>query len=145
MFKNWLAHPHMSGWWSDGATEARLVEKDMDKGVVDMRIVEYGDTPFAYIQDYNAHAFGAPHFARYDKDARAIDTFLGDPAFLGQGHGSAYIEARIRVLRQTYPVILTDPKPTNIRAIAAYTRAGFAPEVLALDERGDGVQVMTFS
>ena len=145
MFKEWLAHPHIEGWWGEGGTEARLVEDDLDKDVVDMRIVALGNTPFAYIQDYNAHAFAAPQYAHHPKDARAIDTFLGNPDFIGQGHGSGYIAARIAELRRRYPVILTDPDPANTRAIAAYTRAGFRPDIVTHCEDGDPVQVMAYS
>lgn len=146
-FKDWLAQPHIDGWWAEGGTELRLIEQDMGKPEdapdhVDMRIVEHSGHPFAYIQDYNAHAFGAPHYAGQPDGARAIDTLLGDPAFLGQGHGSGYIAARLSELRRTHPVILTDPDPANTRAIAAYTRAGFRPLARTPCEDGDLVQVM---
>ncbi|PVA06696.1 GNAT family N-acetyltransferase [Thalassorhabdomicrobium marinisediminis] len=144
MFRRWLDQPHMGGWWGDSGTEARLVEQDMDKGVVDMRVVEHDGDPFAFIQDYNAHAFGAPHYKGFDKDARAIDTFLGDPAYLGQGYGAGYIAARVADLRSSYPVILTDPDPANTRAIAAYRRAGFTRGPVAPAEDGRPVQVMTY-
>lgn len=144
MFKYWLDQPHLAGWWGDSGTEARLVEDDLGKDIVDMRIVAV-DGPFAYIQDYNAHAFDAPHYADHPENARAIDTFLGDPAYLGHGHGSGYIAARLAQLRRTYPVILTDPDPANTRAIATYTRAGFRPHKIAPCEDGDPVQIMTHS
>ena len=142
MFKDWLGQPHLNGWWGDSGTEARLVEEDMGGDVVDMRIVELGSTPFAYIQDYNAHAFDAPQYAGQPDDARAIDTFLGDPAFLGQGHGSGYIAARLSELRRSYPTVLADPDPKNTRAIAAYGRAGFRKVQVCPCEDGDPVQVM---
>ncbi|MEM9438215.1 MAG: GNAT family N-acetyltransferase [Pseudomonadota bacterium] len=142
MFKAWLAHPHIDGWWGEPGTEARLVEEDMGEDKVDMRLALCDGTPFAYIQDYNAHAFGAPHYADQPRDARAIDTFLGDPAFLGQGHGAGYIAARLAELRRNYPTILTDPDPKNDRAIAAYGRAGFRPLDIRPCEDGDPVQVM---
>lgn len=142
MFKHWLDQPHIEGWWGDSGTEARLIEEDLDKDVVDMRLVCDDGQPFAYIQDYNAHAFDAPQYADQDKDARAIDTFLGDPAYLGKGHGAAYIAARLAELRRNYPAILTDPAPANTRAIAAYSRAGFRPLTITPCEDGDPVQVM---
>jgi len=39
MFKDWLDNPHLDGWWGDSETEARLVEEDLGKDAVDMRIV----------------------------------------------------------------------------------------------------------
>ena len=142
MFARWLDQPHLGGWWADGATEARLVEEDLGSTRVDMRIVELDGAPFAYIQDYDAHAFGAPQFAHHPAGARAIDTFLGDAAYLGQGHGAGYIAARVAELRRSCPLVLTDPDPANLRAIAAYTRAGFRPDRVTPGEDGDPVQVM---
>ena len=142
MFRHWLDQPHMEGWWGDSGTESRTVEDDMKGDVVDMRIVEHDGTPFAFIQDYNAHAFGAPQYADQPQDARAIDTFLGDPAYLGQGHGAGFIAARVAELRRHAPCVLTDPDPANTRAIAAYTRAGFRPLDIRPCEDGDPVQVM---
>ncbi|MEO1798068.1 MAG: GNAT family N-acetyltransferase [Pseudomonadota bacterium] len=142
MFKVWLEEDHIEGWWGDSATEARLVEEDMGEDRVDMRLACHDGTPFAFIQDYNAHAFDAPQYAVEHAEARAIDTFLGNPAFLGQGHGAGYIAARIAELRRDFPVILTDPDPANTRAIAAYARAGFTPVAIRPCEDGDPVQVM---
>ncbi|MEM6729202.1 MAG: GNAT family N-acetyltransferase [Pseudomonadota bacterium] len=142
MFKAWLAEPHIEGWWGEPGVEARLVEEELDAPRVDMRLACHGGTPFAFIQDYGAHAFSAPQYEDQPDDARAIDTFLGDPAYLGRGHGARYIAARVADLRARFPCIVTDPDPANTRAIAAYSRAGFR----ALDTRpcedGDLVQVM---
>lgn len=145
LFKHWLDQPHLGGWWGDSATEAGLIEDDMGKGIVDMRLACHDGVPFAYIQDYNAHAFGAPQYADQPRDARAIDTFLGDPAYLGQGHGAGYIAARIRDLRRSYPVTVTDPDPANTRAIAAYLRAGFRRHRITPCKDGDPVQVMIYT
>ncbi|RPE66366.1 aminoglycoside 6'-N-acetyltransferase [Pacificibacter maritimus] len=143
MFKAWVDQPHMGGWWGDSGTEARLVQEDMGKGVVDMRIVEHGGTPIAYIQDYNAHAFDAPQYADLPKDTRAVDTFLGDPAFLGQGHAKAYLRARCDILLDHYPMVAVDPDPKNTRAIRAYAAAGFGERRLCACEDGDPVLVLT--
>ena len=145
LFKDWLSNPHIDGWWGDGGTEARLVAEEFETGRVDMRLACLDGTPFAYIQDYNAHEWDAPHYVDQHKDARAIDTFLGDPAYLGRGHGSGYIAARVSELRRNYPIVLTDPDPKNTRAIAAYTRAGFQPLDIRPCEDGDPVLVMRAS
>lgn len=148
MFKDWLAQPHIEGWWGEGNAELRLIDSEMGRpetalDFVDMRIAETGGTPFAFIQDYNAHAFDAPHYVGYPDDSRAIDTFLGDPAFLGQGHGAGYIAARVADLRKTYPMVIVDPDIKNTRAIAAYARAGFRKDKTATCEDGTPVQIMT--
>lgn len=144
MFKDWLANPHIGGWWGDSKTEARLVEEDLATGAVDMRIVEHEGTPFAFVQDYDAHHFPMPQYSDLAEKTRALDTFLGDPAFLGQGHATGYLRARLGQLHPTYPAIAVDPDPTNIKAIATYARAGFRPTKLTPCEDGDPVQVMVF-
>ncbi|HKL69789.1 GNAT family N-acetyltransferase [Salibaculum sp.] len=142
MFKAWLAQPHIAGWWRDGESEWALVAGDIENPAINLRIVHAGGIPFAFLQDYDAHHWPMPQYADLPAGARALDTFLGDPAFLGQGHAAGYIAARLRRLRRRHPVILTDPDPANTRAIAAYARAGFRPLKTVPGEDGDPVQVM---
>ena len=142
MFKGWLAQPHIAGWWGEGGTEARLVEEEFGASRVDMRIVAHHGTPFAYVQDYDAQEWPMPHYADLPPRARALDMFLGDPAYLGQGHALGFLAARLAELRRDYPLIAVDPDPANTRAIATYTRAGFRPTRVCPCEDGDPVQVM---
>ena len=75
-----------------------------------------------------------------------MDSFLGDPAYLGQGHGSGFIHARAtQLLTAGAHLIAVDPDPANTRAIAAYTRAGFRPLYIRDSEDGTPAQVMTFT
>ena len=145
LIESWLDQPHIGGWWGNSAVEIALMEEDFDRGPTDMRIVELEGRPFAFVQDYPAHHWPAPHFADLPADTRAMDTFLGDPDFLGKGHAQAYIRQRaIELMDQGASTIAIDPDPANTRAIATYTAAGFVP----LEERecgdGDRVLVMLF-
>jgi len=142
LFKRWLVSPHIDGWWADAETEIALIEEDWDNPAIDMNIVELNGTPFAYIQDYDAHAYFMPQYSDVPQGARAIDTFLGDPSYLNAGHGSGYIAQRITALAKRYGVVVTDPDPKNERAIRAYTRAGFRKNRITIGEDGDLVQVM---
>ncbi|MBM7066481.1 GNAT family N-acetyltransferase [Actibacterium sp. 188UL27-1] len=145
MLQHWLSQPHIGGWWGSPECEIALFKRDLDTGPTDMRIV-WADAPFAYVQDYPAHFWPAPQFAGLAKDARAIDTFLGDPAYLGQGHGSTYLCQRATELTKAgASTIVVDPDPQNTRAIAAYTKAGFTPLEERVCEDGDPVLVMTFT
>ena len=151
LFHHWLEQPHMGGWWGDGATEWAKREPEMESNLLhesptDMRIVELGGTPFAYIQDYDVHAHAMPQCADLPAKSRAMDSFLGDPAYLGQGHGSGFIRARaLQLLAEGAPLIAVDPDPANARAIAAYTRARFKPLYIRPNEDGTPVQVMTLT
>lgn len=145
MVRRWLAEPHIGGWWGDGETELRLIDADMATAPVptDMRIVEYRGQPFAYVQDYDAHHFDMPQYKDLPPKTRAMDTFLGDPAFLGQGHASGYLAQRISELRRHYPMVAVDPDPANLRAIRTYSRAGLRHRWTTTGEDGDPVNVMT--
>ena len=142
MFQDWLSQPHIGGWWGEGAVELRLIEDEMDGSAVDMRIVTLDGHPFAFVQDYNAHAFGAPQYADQPPQARALDMFLGDPAFLGQGHASGFLRQRATDLAARHGTVLVDPDPANTRAIAAYRRAGFTDLGIRPCEDGTPVLVM---
>ncbi|PWR01753.1 GNAT family N-acetyltransferase [Meridianimarinicoccus roseus] len=146
MLRGWLAQPHIGGWWGDPDREIALIEEDIDSGPTDMRIVQLGDAPFAFVQDYPAHHWPMPHYAGLPDGTRAIDTFIGDPAFLGRGHAARYLRARAAMLlAQGAPLVVVDPDPANHRAIASYARAGFHGETIAPCEDGTPVRVMTFS
>ncbi|MEO1788472.1 MAG: GNAT family N-acetyltransferase [Pseudomonadota bacterium] len=145
MIRRWLDQPHIGGWWGDADTEIALIEEDIDVGPTDMRIVWLADTPFAFVQDYPAHHWPAPHYAGYPDGTRAIDTFLGEPEFLGKGHAAAYLRQRATELMDAgATAIVIDPDPKNARAAAAYRKAGFIDR--GLKDAGDGAQarVMEF-
>jgi len=143
MLHGWLEQPHINGWWGEPNFELHLIEEEIDGTRCHMWIVETDGTPFAFIQNYNAHEYGAPHYAGYPAEAQAMDTFLGDPAFLGQGHAAGYVRARADILLERgAPIVLIDPDPENTRAIAAYGKAGFEKAEIVPCEDGDLVQVM---
>ncbi|OSP55696.1 GNAT family N-acetyltransferase [Pseudoruegeria sp. SK021] len=143
--RHWLSGAHIGGWWGDPETEIALIGADMDSGQADMRIVWHEGTPFAFVQDYPAHHWPAPHYADLPKAARALDTFLGDPDFLGQGHASGYLRSRAQaLLDRGAPCVCVDPDPTNLRAIAAYEKAGFDGSEIRDCDDGDKVRVMIF-
>lgn len=145
MLRRWLAEPHIAGWWGDPDTEIALIEEDIDNGPTDMRVVTLRDQPFAYVQDYPAHHWDMPHYKHFPTGSRAMDTFLGDPDYLGKGHAAGYLRQRADELRADgYPEVVIDPSPDNTRAVAAYRRAGFTGDQIAPCEDGDPVLVMHY-
>jgi len=145
LLRAWLAQPHVRAWWGDPEEEIALIEEDIDAGPTDMRLVTQAGHPFAYVQDYPAHHWGAPQFAAYPPGTRGMDTFLGDPAWLGQGHAPRYLHQRCMALvAEGATAVVIDPSPDNERAVRAYRRAGFVPRGLAPCEDGDAVLVMEF-
>ena len=85
-------------------------------------IVEYAARSIAYLQTYPANAWPQAHLAHLPDGARAIDTFIGEPAMLGRCHGA--------------PVVAIDPARDNHRARRAFVRAGFSTGDLVQTEAG---------
>ena len=145
LLRGWLAQPHVRAWLGDPDAEIALIDEDIEGGPTDMRLVALTDRPFAYVQDYPAHHWDMPHYAPFPPGARGVDTFLGDPAYLGQGHAPRYLRQRCRdLLAAGATAVVIDPSPDNERAVRAYRRAGFVPRGVAPCEDGDPVLVMEF-
>jgi len=122
----WLQEPHVQAWWVDPQVQFDLIKGDMDDPTIDLHLVSLGDQPFAYVQDYCVQDWMQPHLKDRPEGTRAIDTFLGDPAFLGRGHGAGLLRQHaLDLLARGTPQIVIDPDPENSRAIAAYARSGF--------------------
>lgn len=145
LIRQWLNEPHIAGWWGDPDTEIALMEQDMDTGPTDMRIVHFEGHPFAYVQDYPAHHWPAPQYKDYPKGTRAIDTFLGDPNYLRQGHAAGYMRQRAgELIAAGAPVVVVDPSPDNSNAIRAYRKAGFEGDKILPCEDGDPTLILEF-
>lgn len=124
----WIETPAVAEWWieADGRPAPPVDVEDLGDPAMSIWIVEHGDTPFAYLQDYDPHAWPGHHFAHLPQGSRGIDQFIGVPEMLGLGHGSAFIRAYAETLfTRGVPAIGTDPHPANARAIRAYEKAGF--------------------
>lgn len=151
LIRDWLSRPHIGGWWGAPEEEITLIEEDIDRngapGATDMRLVTWEGTPFAYVQDYALCSYPQPQFAAFPDNARAMDTFIGAPAFLGRGHAAAYLRQRALALKAAgAPTVVIDPDPANARAIAAYRRAGFQDRGVTPAEDGESlVLVMEFA
>lgn len=123
MLNAWLRHPHLAEWWGP---DASMDEDDLADADCDLWIVALDEVPFAYLQDYDVHAWPDHHLGSLPPGSRGIDQFIGDPAMLNAGHGTAFIRQRLAGLfADGVPAVGTDPHPDNARAIAAYRKAGF--------------------
>jgi aminoglycoside 6'-N-acetyltransferase len=73
-----------------------------------------------------------------------IDTFIGEPSTIGQGHGSAFLRLLAERLRaEGAPVVAVDPDAGNLRARRACEKAGFCGQDLA-ETRAEPVVLMIF-
>jgi aminoglycoside 6'-N-acetyltransferase len=128
MAHRWLETPEVRRWWSDPDGEVSLDAKDLDDPHIRMWIVSHADRAFAYLQDYSPHDWPMHHFGHLPPGSRGIDQFIGDADMIGRGHGPAFIRVHVdRLFGEGAPVVVTDPDPSNARAIRAYQKAGFTP------------------
>ena len=122
MLEAWKREAHVAEWWDGDPYTA----DDLNDPRVFMQIVEADGTPFAFVQDYDVHGWDEHHFAYLPSASRGFDQFIGDPAMVGRGHGSAFLAQRMgELFAAGAPVLAVDPHPDNARAIAAYRKVGF--------------------
>lgn len=142
----WLGQPHVAEWWGSAPTpeEVRaeygpaLAPADVHPLDAPAGAVHYlacdGDVPFAFVQAYRAMADQAAGWWPDETDPHAlgIDVFVGLPERLGQGWGTRTLRAFVAFLFADPRVtrIQADPAPDNVRAVAAFRKAGFGEEAL---------------
>jgi aminoglycoside 6'-N-acetyltransferase len=140
----WLQTPEVIRWWGDPVEQLELLEGDLNDPRMTMQIVSFEGQPFAYVQDYEVHAWPQSHFERLPAGSRAIDAFIGEPGMMGRGHGSVFLRlVAERLKAEGAPVVAIDPDVDNARARRAYERAGFRGDAIVETEEGPAV-LMTF-
>jgi aminoglycoside 6'-N-acetyltransferase len=123
--RRWLQTGEVVRWWGDPVEQYELVSGDLDHPDMDQFIVALDDRPFAYIQCYRLSTWNQS-FGTHPVETRGIDQFIGEPELIGRGHGSNFIRQFVdELLRQGTPRVVTDPDPSNARAVRAYEKAGF--------------------
>ena len=132
MLHGWLQRPHVAEWWPAPTTLAELEDDYFSAAAAASStracIAALDGEPLGFIQSYVALGSGDGWWEdETDPGVRGIDQFLADGSRLGQGLGSAMVDAFARRLFADPAVtkIQTDPSPDNARAIRCYRRAGF--------------------
>ena len=143
LLRSWLNAPHVKAWWPDAETRIGAMLNDLYSAAINMQLVCLINHPFAYIQDFDARAYGQSEFIDLPARARVLETFIGDANFMGQGHASGYLDARVRELRMHYPVVAVGPNTKDTHAIHIYNQAGFQKRRLCAARDGRLIQVMT--
>ena len=140
LVKRWLAEPHVVQWWGDTCEQFELVSGDLEVEAMDQFIVATDDRPFGYIQCYDPEVWPDNGLGDHPGGTRGIDQFIGEPAMVDRGHGSAFIRSFIdRLLASGAPRVITDPDPANGRAIRAYEKAGFVKDRLVDTPDGEAL------
>jgi aminoglycoside 6'-N-acetyltransferase len=126
LLRDWQRTPHVREWWDD---EDPFDAADLADPRIDQWIVSHAGAPFAYMQDYAVHGWDDHPFRHLPAGTRGIDQFIGVPEMIGKGHGTGFIGQRMRELfAEGVPLIVTDPDPRNLRAVAVYRKLGFRPD-----------------
>jgi aminoglycoside 6'-N-acetyltransferase len=145
MVVRWLGTPEVMRWWGDPKEQIDLITEDLDEPLMRQWIVEHKGRAFAYVQAYRANTWPQMHLTHLPDGAVVIDAFIGEPAMLGCGHGSAFLHAvGEMLLAEGAPIVAIDPDCDNHRARRAYRRAGFVEESIVETANGP-VVVMLFS
>jgi aminoglycoside 6'-N-acetyltransferase len=140
LIRRWLAEPHVRQWWGEPDEQYELVSGDLDEVAMDQYIVSADNVPLGYLQCYDLTAWNSS-FGDQPRGTRGIDLFIGKGGMIGRGHGSAFIRTFVDDrLRNGAPRIVTDPDPTNQRAIRAYENAGFVRDRLV--DTPDGIALL---
>jgi aminoglycoside 6'-N-acetyltransferase len=142
LIKRWLKMPHVIEWWGEPGEQFDLVSGDLTHPAMDQYIVATGEREFAYIQCYRMTEWNTG-FGPQPDGTRGIDQMIGEPDMIERGHGTAFIRAFIEdLLAAGVPRVVTDPDPTNARAIRCYEKAGFARDRLV--DTPDGIALLMF-
>lgn len=132
LLARWLEQPHVAQWWDDAEHGTDEIAAAMRDPGTRPYIVLHDGRPIGYQQCYDPHAEADHPYRDQPVGTQGIDQFIGEPDFVGRGHGSAFIRAFVEQLfDQGARRVVTDPDPRNARAIRAYAKAGFSP----LDQR----------
>ncbi|MFN3824931.1 MAG: GNAT family N-acetyltransferase [Pseudorhodobacter sp.] len=136
LLADWLARPHWRDWWGDPETELGYI-RDMIEGrdTTEPFLFEIDGTPRGYIQiwhiadnRFEPWLTDAPWLMDLPDGAVGVDLSLADPSNLSRGIGSAVLRAFVAMLRaRGHDYIIIEPDPANLRAVRAYTKAGFRP------------------
>ena len=144
LLSDWLRTPEVTRWWGDPDEEFALIEEDLASADMAQWIVAFENADFAYAQAYEVRAWPQAHFAHLPSGAIAVDAFIGEPSFLGRGHGARFLRALAeRLIGAAAPLVVIDPLATNERARRAYRKAGFRGEEAVWTPAGSAV-LMTF-
>jgi aminoglycoside 6'-N-acetyltransferase len=124
----WLEEPHVARWWDDSDDKVSEIREAMIDPATEPFVATLNGRPIGYIQSYDPHAEDGHPYQDQPRGTFGIDQFIGEPDLVGLGHGPRLIAAFVdRLFQRGALRVITDPDPTNDRAIRAYAKAGFRP------------------
>jgi RimJ/RimL family protein N-acetyltransferase len=131
LLHKWLNKPHVQEHWDLSPETLEQTRKKYKKKVnttSDFSYIVYHDEkPVGYIQSYNASAVGDGWWGDEPLGTWGLDMYIGEENELGKGLGSKITKQFAEKLFEEEKAkrVIVDPKPTNLRAIRSYEKAGF--------------------
>ena len=135
VLRRWLDNPHVREWWGEPDTALDKIRVMVDgRDTTRPFLFSCDGEPAGYIQCWTVgdevaggNAPDAPWLLDLPKDAIGVDLFIGEPGQLGQGIGTVAMRAFLaRLFAEGVKTVIIDPDETNLRAVRAYKKAGFA-------------------
>jgi aminoglycoside 6'-N-acetyltransferase len=128
LLRRWDEEPHVvaSDPTSDWQWETELAE---DWPWRDQLVAEVDGVPIGFLQIIDPAEEVSRYWGDVPANLRAIDIWIGEAAYLGQGYGTRVMRWAIDFCFADPAVeaILIDPLASNTRAIRFYRRLGFKP------------------
>lgn len=123
----WLHRPQVRAWWGRPIGELASIRRNHASPWVACYVITCRGRPIGYLQCYDPAGDNFRILPVDRRGTRGIDLFIGEPAFLGKGHGAAVLRlvsdsllARPEVRR-----VISDPDPGNRVSLRAFEKAGF--------------------
>ena len=126
LLKGWISSPHWQEWWGKTDDALAEIQAAMAEDSTEPMIVEFGGKPIAYVQTYDPHLEDDHPYQDQPFGTLGVDMSIGEARLLNEGHGTAIMNALVDMLfEEGVPRLITDPDPSNLRAIKSYEKAGF--------------------
>ncbi len=128
MLLAWLRQSYVARWWGDADEAMAHAEQSSPEA---QAVVCSNGSPVGYMcwQRLSRQEVEASHLADLPEDMVDIDILIGEPDMLGHGIGSTALQLLLERLRDESLVSFAGVGTSvqNVRAMRAFTRAGFRP------------------
>lgn len=126
LLRYWDEQPHViaSDPDSDWEWETELLKDPLWR---EQLIAEVSGKPIGFLQIIDPHLEDSHYWGEIEPDLRAIDIWIGEADYLGQGWGTKMMKIAMQKCFECTQVkaIIIDPLVTNKRAQRFYQRLGF--------------------
>lgn len=126
----WLGDPDVQQWYSEGEHSLQNYAETFSPEPTTRKCIVLIDShPVGYLQAYRLK--DEPEYATQlglEHDATSLDILLGNPDYRGKGWGSLVLHRALDEIvfgEMESLHACCNPDPENLRAVAAYQKAGF--------------------